>query len=92
MEKVSKTDNHTRLILVSYFWEILYVFHNLRTFFKSLFFIYFTLVSGSAIWKQLDLGPHSEKLLDPDPDQQKIDGDPQPCFSLHIPLPNPFFL
>ena len=81
MEKVSKTDNHTRLILVSYFWEILYVFHNLRTFFKR-----------SAIWKQLDLGPHSEKLLDPDPDQQKIDGDPQPCFSVHIPLPNPFFL
>ena len=39
MEKVSKTDNHTRLILVSYFWEILYVFHNLRTFLKSLFFL-----------------------------------------------------
>ena len=29
--------------------------------------------------KLLDLDPHSEKLLDSDP--QKINADPQPCFS-----------
>ena len=34
----------------------------------SLFFIKFVLAgSGSLFLKQLDPGPHSEKLLDPDP-------------------------
>ena len=51
-------------------------FYDYRKLFMSLFFTKFV---------KLDPDPHSEKLLDPDP--QKMNADPQPCFCRCVPSP-----